>query len=116
MVKEDWWHLLKVGSEKVMIDEDTMVIMKDMECEWGYKAKSDVILTCKLTSTIADEDERMKQWNKRYTFSMGVKEDIDSANNVDDLSKQLEHTTISDKDSDSGESSATTESIPATLK
>ena len=54
MVKEDWWHLLKVGSEKVMIDEDTMVIMKDMECEWGYKAKSDVILTCKLTSTIAD--------------------------------------------------------------
>ena len=28
MVKEDWWHLLKVGSEKVMIDEDTMVIMR----------------------------------------------------------------------------------------
>ena len=116
MVKEDWWHLLKVGSEKVMIDEDTMVIMKDMECEWGYKAKSDVILTCKLTSTIADEDERMKQWNKLYTFSMGVKKDIDGANVVDDLSKQLEHTTISDKDSDSGDSSATTESIPATLK
>ena len=61
----------------MMIDEDTMVIMKDMECEWGYKAKSDVILRCKLTSSIADEDERMKQWNKLYTFSMGVKKDID---------------------------------------
>ena len=83
-----------------------------MECGWRYEAKSDVILTCKLTSTIADEDERMKQWNKLYTFSMGVKKDIDGANDVDDLSKQLGHTTISDKDSDSGESSATTESIP----
>ena len=51
-----------------------------------------------------------------HTFSMGVKKDIDGANDVDDLSKQLEHTTISDKGSDFGESSATTESIPATLK
>ena len=42
---------------------------------------------------------------------MGVKKDIDGANDVDDLSKQLEHTTISDKGSDFGESSATTESI-----
>ena len=47
---------------------------------------------------------------------MGVKKDMDGANDVDDLSKQLEHTTISDKGSDFGESSATTESIPATLK
>ena len=47
---------------------------------------------------------------------MGVKKDIDGANDVDDLSKQLEHTTISDKDSGFGDSSATTESIPATLK
>lgn len=116
MVKEDWWHLLKVGSDKVMIDEDTMVIMKDMECEWGYEAKSDVILTCKLTSTIADEDERMKQWNKLYTFSMGVKKDINGANDVNDLSKQLENTSISCKDSGSDDNSATTESIPATLK
>ena len=42
---------------------------------------------------------------------MGVKKDIDGANDVDDLSKQLEHTTISDKFG-FGESSVTTESIP----
>ena len=120
MVKEDWWHLLKVGSERVLVDEDTLVIMKDMECEWGYEAKTDIILTCKLTSKISDEDERMQQWNKLYAFSLKLRKDIESSfkkTTVDDLTDQLNKTSLKDstcKDSGSVDNSATTENIPAT--
>ena len=72
MVNEDAWNLQKHGNVNILVDEDTMHIMKNMLCEFGYEATSDTILTCKLTSMIEDEEERKKQWNELYGYAYTV--------------------------------------------
>ena len=74
MINEDDWHLMEALGKNILVDEDTMFVMKDMVCEWGRDAASDTILTCKLTSTIEDEDKRAAQWNEKLKYAMDVRD------------------------------------------
>lgn len=116
MINEDGWHLFEANGKKILVDEDTLFIMKDMVCEWGCEATSDVLLTCKLTSSIEDESKRMKQWNDKYKYAMDIKkasEQFFDKNKLDDLSSQLEKITVSaNTDLDSAENSEVPENIP----
>jgi len=116
MINEDGWHLFEANGKKILVDEDTLFIMKDMLCEWGCEATSDVLLTCKLTSSIEDESERMKQWNDKYKYSMGIRKasaQFFDKDKVDDLSNQLEKITVSaNTDSDSADNSEVPGNIP----
>lgn len=116
MINEDGWHLFEANGKKILVDEDTLFIMKDMLCEWGCEATSDVLLTCKLTSSIEDESERMKQWNDKYKYSMDIRKassQFFDKDKVDDLSNQLEKITVSaNTDSDSVDNSEVLENIP----
>jgi hypothetical protein len=106
MINEDGWHLQKHGNVNILVDEDTMHIMKKMLCEFGYDATSDAILTCKLTSVVEDEEERTKQWNELYEYARGVRKAAAihfDKQKVSDLVTKMEETTISentDLDSD----------------
>ena len=115
MINEDGWHLFEANGKKILVDEDTLFIMKDMLCEWGCEATSDVLLTCKLTSSIEDETERMKQWNDKYKYAMDIRKasaQFFDKNKVDDLSSQLEKITVSANiDSDSADNSEVPENI-----
>ena len=66
LINEDAWHLVTTGNVKLMVDSDTMHVIEGMVCEWGFEAKSDVILTLKITSTIKDKDKRIAKWNELY--------------------------------------------------
>lgn len=115
MINEEGWHLFEANGKKILVDEDTLFIMKDMLCEWGCEATSDVLLTCKLTSSIEDETERMKQWNDKYKYAMDIRKasaQFFDKNKVDDLSSQLEKITVSANiDSDSADNSEVPENI-----
>ena len=112
MVNEDAWHLQKHGNVNILVDEDTMHIMKNMLCEFGYEATSDTILTCKITSVIEDKKERTKQWNELYKYAKNVRKaaaDYFDKKKVSDLVSQLENTSISENiGSDSGASESKT--------
>ena len=115
MINEDGWHLFEANGKKILVDEDTLFIMKDMLCEWGCEATSDVLLTCKLTSSIEDETERMKQWNDKYKYAMDIRKasaQFFDKDKVDDLSSQLEKINVSANiDSDSADNSEVPENI-----
>ena len=120
LINEDSWHLTKHGNTKIMIDKDTMHLMKDMLCEWGFKAKSDIILTLKLTSTIADKEERIKQWNTLYEYSMKLRRAMasyfDKNKVVDSTINQMKNMSISDSSQEQKDSVCddhTHEKIPA---
>ena len=115
MINEDGWHLFEANGKKILVDEDTLFIMKDMLCEWGCEATSDVLLTCELTSSIEDETERMKQWNDKYKYAMDIRKasaQFFDKDKVDDLSSQLEKINVSANiDSDSADNSEVPENI-----
>jgi hypothetical protein len=115
MVNEEAWHLIEAHDNKVLVDEDTAVIMKDMILEFGQEAISDTILTCKLTSSIEGEDERAIQWNEKYKHAMDVRLNMAKfydKKKVDELTETLAGITVSAKiGSDSVDNSVTPGSI-----
>ena len=121
LINEDAWHLMKHGNTKLMVDEDTMHLMEKMVCEWGFKPKSDTILTLKLTSSIKDKDERIKHWNQLYEYSMKLRSAMTKhfdKDKLDTLTDQLENVTISDsaqEDLDSTCDDPKPEKTPATI-
>jgi len=105
MINEEAWHLQKHGNTNILVDEDTMFVMQNMVCEFGFEATSDTILTCKLTSTIEDEDERNIEWNTKYEYAKGVNKaafNFFDKSKVEELADAMKQTTISENtDSDS---------------
>jgi len=105
MINEDAWHLVKHGNLRLLIDTDTMEIMKDLECEWGFSPKSDTIMTCKLTSCIRDKEKRNAQFGEKLEYAKGVRSSMETffdAKKVDELSAALDSidiTELSDSDS-----------------
>jgi len=77
MVNEEAWHMFTHGNTKVMVDKDTLEIMRDLECEYGFSPKTDTIITCKLTSRIVDDDERKKQMNQKYEYAKKIRTSIE---------------------------------------
>ena len=106
MVNEEAWHLFTHGNTKVMVDKDTLEIMRELECEYGFSPKNDTIITCKLTSRIVDDDERKKQMNQKYEYAKKIRTSIEKffdgdkiaelTSTIDDMSL----TGICDQDSD----------------
>lgn len=108
LINEDSWHMMKHGNTKMMVDNDTMHIMKDLLCEWGFEAKSDTILTLKLTSTVENENERTRRWNQIYKYSMNLKKAMTEhfdKDKMDELTDQLKTTSISDSSQEQKDSS-----------
>tara|TARA_B100000674_G_scaffold119332_1_gene90646 strand:- start:2721 stop:3203 length:483 start_codon:yes stop_codon:yes gene_type:complete len=118
LIDQDSWHLVKHGNTNLMVDQDTMHLMEDMVCEWGFQPKSDTVLTLKLTSTKEDKDERIKHWNQLYKYSMDLKKAMAQHfdnDKIDELADQMKKTSISDsslEDSDSACSDRKPEKTP----
>lgn len=106
MVNEEAWHLFTHGNTKVMVDKDTLEIMRDLECEYGFSPKTDTIITCKLTSRIVDDDERKKQMNQKYEYAKKIRTSIEKffdGDKVAELTSTIDDMSISeicDQDSD----------------
>ena len=104
MINEESWHLIEAQAKQVLVDEDTMHIFKDMVLEFGEEATSDTILTCKLTSSIEDENKRAAQWNEKYTYAMDTRENMSKfydKKKIDELTDSLAGISVCEKiDSD----------------
>lgn len=106
MVNEEAWHLFTHGNTKVMVDKDTLEIMRDLECEYGFSPKTDTIITCKLTSRIVDDDERKKQMNQKYEYAKKIRTSIEKffdGDKVAELTSTIDDMSINeicDQDSD----------------
>ena len=104
MVNEDAWHLVKHGSFNLLVDEDTMEIMNGLECEWGFSANSDTIVTCKLSSHEKDEEKRNHDMGIKFEYAKKVRRSMKSffdASKVDELSLAVDAIDINELD-DSG--------------
>ena len=118
MINEEGWHLQKHGNVNILVDEDTMHIMKSMVCEFGFEANSDTILTCKLTSTIKDKDERMKQWNELYEYASDVRKaaaEYFDQRKIYDLTKLVKDVSLKDDDAKKT-NSEDAEKLPSTCE
>tara|TARA_B100001063_G_C16617660_1_gene478992 strand:- start:258 stop:704 length:447 start_codon:yes stop_codon:yes gene_type:complete len=73
LLNEDAWTLLKVGSEQVLIDSDTLHVCGDKEIEFVWKKDhiSHIRLTSNLTGQALD-----KHWEEMLAFSENVKREM----------------------------------------
>lgn len=97
MLTEDSWHLVKSGTLPILVDQDTMEIMKDLECEWGFDSKSDVILSLKLRCHITDPGKRKELLKHKLEYAKRTRGEIEhffDKQKVEDLTKSMEETTI----------------------
>jgi len=70
LLAEDGWALLKVGSEKVLVDNDTMHVFENEEIE--LKWTKDQITGVVLTSSLAG-DALTKHWDEKVAFCNEVR-------------------------------------------
>lgn len=101
MINEESWHLISHGNFKVLVDEDTLVIMKDLQIEWGFKPRSDTIISCKLSTRIPEGDERKKQMHDKYEYAKKVRSSMNSffdKKKIDDLSTAMNAISIENFD------------------
>lgn len=118
LIDEDSWHLMKHGNTKLMVDKDTMHLMENMICEWGFQANSDTILTLKLTSTVKDKEERIKHWNQLYEYSMNLRKAMTShfdSNKLDELTGQMKAVSICDSSQEVKDSACDDQKLEKTL-
>ena len=76
MINEDGWHMVKSGSLPILVDHDTLAIMKDLECEWGFKASSDMVITLKLTCHEKDEVKRNALLQSKLAYAKRIKAEM----------------------------------------
>ncbi len=104
LIDESSWHLVKNGTQHILVDKDTLHLMKDMICEWGFDATSDTILTLKVTSTVMDKVKRLQQWNERYEYAMkltkAMKAYFDHTKVIDVLAESVNNINLSDSEQD----------------
>lgn len=74
LLEPDAWKLFNSGTEKVLIDKDTMYILDKHVCEFGYQPKSGTILTCKITPI--DKMDLDKHWDDMFKFCLEAKRDF----------------------------------------
>lgn len=76
MINEDSWHLIKSGTLPILVDKDTLHIMKDLVCEWGFDAKTDAILTLKLSCHEEDVKQRDALLAEKLGYAKRTKAEI----------------------------------------
>ena len=94
MLSEDGWTLLKIGSENILVDKDTIQVID--KCEIELKWEKDHIVGLELTSNLKG-DELKRQWDDLVEFSKQVKKEISlhfDKDKVDDLCNQMDEVKI----------------------
>jgi len=90
LLSPDGWKLLDHG-EKILVDENTLWLLEQHECEFGYQPKDGTILTCKITPKTKDDLD--KHWDDMLQYCLEVKRDfaqfVDSQK-VDELTNKLD--------------------------
>lgn len=79
LLHPDGWKLLDHG-DKVLVDENTMWLLEQHECEFGYQPSDGTILSCKITPK--DKSNLQKHWDDMLEYCLEVKGDF--AKFVDD--------------------------------
>lgn len=93
LIHPDGWKLLDHG-DKILVDENTLWLLEQHECEFGYQPKEGTILTCKITpkgkTTPKELDEH---WDDMLAYCSEVKGDfakfVDTAK-VEELTDKLD--------------------------
>jgi len=94
MLDEDGWTLVKIGSENILIDKDTMQVID--KCEIELQWEKDHIQAIQLTSDLTGDDLK-KHWEQLIEFSRKVKNEMSEffhKEKVDDLCNKLTDVTI----------------------
>ena len=93
LLHPDGWKLLDHG-DKILVDENTLWLLEQHECEFGYQPKEGTILTCKITpkgkTTPKELDEH---WDDMLAYCSEVKCDFAKfvdENKVEELTDQLD--------------------------
>ena len=88
LIAPEGWKVLKTD-ENVLVDENTMWILEQHECEFGYQPKSGTILTCRIKPK--DLSNLEKHWDNILQYCLEVKGDFakfcdeDLTSKLDDL-------------------------------
>lgn len=104
MINEDAWTLLKTNGINILCDSDTMFVLKGNECEWGFSATGDTILTAKLSTQLETEKDQINHWNKLYEFAVGIKKeaaDFFDKKKIQNLADELNSLNVSSTDQNS---------------
>ena len=91
MINEDGWVMMK--GMKILVDVDTMFLLESNVSEFGWN--KDKLLTCKITTTLKEEDEITKHWNKLYKHAMRVKSRMKKHFDDDKITELLQDLNIS---------------------
>lgn len=89
MLSEDGWALLKIGSENILFDKDTMHVID--KCEIELQWEKDHITEIKLTSDL-EGDALERHWDDMVKFSKQVKKEMSDffdKSKVDDLCDKM---------------------------
>lgn len=120
MINEDAWHLVRSGTLPILVDQDTMSIMKGLVCEWGFDASTDAILTLKLTCLEQDKDAREALLKEKLEYAKRTKAEMDhffDRAKVEELTNAMDAISCSEPaDSDLIENGPTLERIPEAIE
>jgi hypothetical protein len=97
LLHPDGWKLLDHG-EKILVDENTLWVLEQHECEFGYQPKDGTILTCKITPKGKTTPKELNDhWDEMLVYCTEVKGDfakfVDGAK-VEELVDKLDATTL----------------------
>lgn len=94
MLNSEGWKLLKIGSEKLLVDTDTLFIIGDHETELVWD--KDHVTHVKLTSKLKD-DELKTHWETLLKYANDLKKDMSAhydEDKVDELSSMLKNVSV----------------------
>lgn len=76
LLHPDGWKLLDHG-EKILVDENTLWLLEQHECEFGYQPKDGTILTCKITPKGKTTPKELNDhWDEMLAYCTEVKGDF----------------------------------------
>lgn len=120
MINEDAWHLIRSGTLPILVDNDTITIMKGLSCEWGFDATTDAILTLKLTCLEEEGEAREVLLKEKLEYAKRTKAEMDhffDRAKVEELTTAMDAISCSEPaDSDLLENGPTLERIPEEIE
>ena len=95
LISESGWSLIKIGSENILIDKDTLQVCEG--CEMTLKWNKDHIDAVKLKSPLHGE-ELKKHWDKTVKFCENVRKDMNchfDTDKIEELTSSMAETKLS---------------------
>lgn len=96
LLSEDGWSLIKIGSENILIDKDTLQVCEG--CEMTLEWNKDHINGVTLKSNLQGE-ELEKHWEKTVKFCENVRKDMNchfDTVKIEELTSSMAETKIND--------------------